>query len=76
MVVALYVYMWSVNKKRDREAAISGSALTTEQEKEAIEKGMQVCTILYTLSVWHVSFRGDVLVYRINDTDITSSRPL
>ncbi|KAH9898971.1 MFS general substrate transporter [Xylariomycetidae sp. FL2044] len=40
MVIILYVYMWSVNKKRDREAAISGSQLTGEQEKEAIERGM------------------------------------
>lgn len=42
MVVVLYLYMWTVNKKRDREAAISASRLTAEQEKEAIERGMQV----------------------------------
>ncbi|KAI0476630.1 MFS general substrate transporter [Xylaria cf. heliscus] len=46
MVVVLYLYMWTVNKKRDREAAISGSLLTTEQEKEAIERGMQDVTEL------------------------------
>jgi hypothetical protein len=46
MVVVLYIYMWSVNKKRDREAAVSGSQLTAEQEKEAIERGMQVCVHL------------------------------
>ncbi|CAJ2506795.1 Uu.00g079810.m01.CDS01 [Anthostomella pinea] len=40
MVIVLYMYMWSVNKKRDREASITGSHLTEEQEKEAIEKGM------------------------------------
>ncbi|GAW22789.1 hypothetical protein ANO14919_123320 [Xylariales sp. No.14919] len=41
LVVVLYLYMWAVNKKRDREAAISGAGLTDEQEKEAIERGMQ-----------------------------------
>ncbi|KAI0480887.1 MFS general substrate transporter [Xylariaceae sp. FL0804] len=46
MVVVLWVYMWMVNKKRDREAAISGSHLTDEQEREAIEKGMQDMTEL------------------------------
>ncbi|KAI1338196.1 MFS general substrate transporter [Xylariaceae sp. FL0016] len=46
MVVVLYVYMWSVNKKRDREAVVPGSHLTEEQEKEAIEKGMQDVTEL------------------------------
>ncbi|KAI8948246.1 MFS general substrate transporter [Xylaria longipes] len=46
MVVVLYLYMWTVNKKRDREAAVSGSQLTAEQEKEAIERGMQDVTEL------------------------------
>ncbi|KAI1150588.1 MFS general substrate transporter [Nemania diffusa] len=46
MVVVLYLYMWTVNKKRDREAAISASRLTAEQEKEAIERGMQDVTEL------------------------------
>lgn len=45
-VIVLYLYMWSVNKKRDREAAIQGSHLTVEQEKEAIEQGMQDMTEL------------------------------
>ncbi|KAI1085576.1 MFS general substrate transporter [Whalleya microplaca] len=46
MVVVLLLYMWSVNKKRDREAAISGSGLTEEQVREAIELGMQDVTEL------------------------------
>lgn len=46
MVIVLYVYMYSVNKKRDREAATTGSRLTEEQEKEAIERGMQDVTEL------------------------------
>ncbi|RYC58479.1 hypothetical protein CHU98_g7738 [Xylaria longipes] len=46
MVVVLYLYMWTVNKKRDREATVSGSQLTAEQEKEAIERGMQDVTEL------------------------------
>ncbi|KAI0017554.1 MFS general substrate transporter [Xylariomycetidae sp. FL0641] len=46
MVIVLFAYMWSVNKKRDREAAVSGSRLTDEQEREAIEKGMQDVTEL------------------------------
>ncbi|KAI1122921.1 major facilitator superfamily domain-containing protein [Nemania abortiva] len=46
LVVVLYAYMWAVNKKRDREAAISGSGLSPEQEKEAIERGMQDVTEL------------------------------
>jgi MFS family permease len=39
MVVVLYVYMWSVNKKRDQESA-SGVQLTEEEEREAVEQGM------------------------------------
>ncbi|KAI0456229.1 MFS general substrate transporter [Xylaria acuta] len=46
MVVVLYLYMWTVNKKRDRETSVSGSQLTAEQEKEAIERGMQDVTEL------------------------------
>ncbi|OTB02238.1 hypothetical protein M426DRAFT_264727 [Hypoxylon sp. CI-4A] len=46
MVIVLYVYMWSVNKKRDREAARYGPGLSEEQEKEAIEQGMQDVTEL------------------------------
>ncbi|KAI1435086.1 MFS general substrate transporter [Xylaria sp. CBS 124048] len=44
-VVVLYAYMWSVNKKRDREAAAAGT-LAAEQEKGAIERGMQDVTEL------------------------------
>jgi MFS family permease len=39
MVLVLYAYMWSVNKKRDRESA-SGVQLTEEEEREAVEQGM------------------------------------
>ncbi|KAI0097112.1 MFS general substrate transporter [Daldinia grandis] len=46
MVVVLYIYMWSVNRKRDREAALEGSGLSEEQEKQAIEQGMQDVTEL------------------------------
>lgn len=44
MVAVLYVFMWHENRKRDREAATNGSNLTTEQEKAAIEAGMQDMT--------------------------------
>jgi len=44
MVIVLYVYMWSVNKKRDREAAALGPEMSAEQEKQAIEMGMQDMT--------------------------------
>jgi hypothetical protein len=37
--------MWAVNKKRDREAAVSGQSLE-QQEREAIEKGMRDMTEL------------------------------
>jgi hypothetical protein len=37
MVVVLYVYMYTANKKRDREAG----TMTTEEERLAIEQGMQ-----------------------------------
>ncbi|KAI1444938.1 MFS general substrate transporter [Annulohypoxylon stygium] len=46
MVAVLYLYMWSENRKRDREAAVQGSGLSEEQEKEAIEQGMQDVTEL------------------------------
>ncbi|KAI0191580.1 MFS general substrate transporter [Astrocystis sublimbata] len=46
MVIVLYIYMSTVNKKRDREAAVSGSNLTPEKEQEAIEQGMQDVTEL------------------------------
>ena len=45
MVIILYAYMWSVNKKRDREAAQS-AALSDIEEREAIERGMQDVTEL------------------------------
>ncbi|OAK99720.1 MFS general substrate transporter, partial [Phaeosphaeriaceae sp. SRC1lsM3a] len=38
-VLVLYAYMWSVNKKRDKESA-SGISLTEEEEREAVEQGM------------------------------------
>ncbi|KAF2739507.1 MFS general substrate transporter [Polyplosphaeria fusca] len=43
MVLLLFFYMFSVNKKRDRENA-NGIHLTEEQEKEAIEAGMHDVT--------------------------------
>ncbi|XXH04385.1 hypothetical protein Hte_010799 [Hypoxylon texense] len=46
MVIVLYLYMYAANKKRDREAATAGSGLSEEQEKEAIEQGMQDVTEL------------------------------
>ena len=45
MVAVLYLYMWAENKKRDRKAAVCGSGLSEEQEKEAIEQGMQDVTL-------------------------------
>lgn len=44
-VIILYIYMYSVNKKRDREAAAQG-ALSEEEEKAAIESGMHDMTEL------------------------------
>lgn len=41
-VIVLYVYMLSVNKKRDREAAADGDL--EEYEKAAIERGMHDMT--------------------------------
>lgn len=43
MVVVLYFYMFSVNKKRDRDLAASGG-LAEEEEKAAIERGMHDMT--------------------------------
>lgn len=37
MVVVLYVYMYTANKKRDREAG----NMSAEEERLAIEQGMQ-----------------------------------
>lgn len=45
MVVLLYVYMWSVNKKRDREAAIEGDS-SVQIERAAIDRGMHDVTEL------------------------------
>lgn len=42
-VLVLFTYMWSVNKKRDKESA-SGIQLTEEEMKEAIEAGMHDVT--------------------------------
>ncbi|KAF2098472.1 MFS general substrate transporter [Rhizodiscina lignyota] len=43
MMVCLYVYMWRVNKSRDRDV-LEGRVLTEEEEKDAIERGMQDMT--------------------------------
>ena len=45
MIVLLYIYMYRANKSRDREAA-ERQGLTDEEEKEAIERGMQDLTEL------------------------------
>ncbi|KAF2127214.1 MFS general substrate transporter [Dothidotthia symphoricarpi CBS 119687] len=44
-VLTLFAYMWSVNKRRDRESA-SGARLTDEEEKAAVEAGMHDVTEL------------------------------
>ena len=45
MIVLLYIYMAMVNKKRDQEA--QSAPISSEQdEKEAIERGMQDMTEL------------------------------
>jgi ribose 1,5-bisphosphokinase PhnN len=41
-VLVLFAYMWSVNRKRDRESA--GSVRRDEEEKEAVEAGMHDVT--------------------------------
>jgi ACS family allantoate permease-like MFS transporter len=45
-VVVLYVYMYTVNKKRDREAAAAGVVNDVEEEKQAVERGMHDVTEL------------------------------
>nr|POE87312.1 putative transporter [Quercus suber] len=45
MVVVLYVYMYSVNKRRDRDMLAQGT-LSEDEEKAAIEQGMQDATEL------------------------------
>lgn len=44
-VIVLYAYMWSANKKRDRDAANSGES-QEEIERAGIECGMQDMTEL------------------------------
>ncbi|KAF2205035.1 MFS general substrate transporter [Delitschia confertaspora ATCC 74209] len=45
MCIVLYIYMYSVNKKRDREAAAGVNApLTEKEEREAVEAGMHDVT--------------------------------
>lgn len=44
-IIVLYVYMYMVNKKRDREAAAEGVE-DIEEEKQAIERGMHDVTEL------------------------------
>lgn len=44
-IVVLYIYMYAVNKKRDREAAAAGME-SGEEEKDAIERGMHDVTEL------------------------------
>ncbi len=39
MVVVLYIYMWSINRRRDRQQAELGVA-SDEESKEAVERGM------------------------------------
>lgn len=46
MVMLLLLYMWMANKKRDRQAAASGSFAAELEEKQAIEAGMQDVTEL------------------------------
>lgn len=46
MVCILYAFMWTVNKKRDREAQAAGPEARELAEREAIEKGMQDTTEL------------------------------
>ncbi|KAK6593342.1 allantoate permease [Botrytis cinerea] len=43
MVVVLYIYMYSSNKKRDAEQAARGE-VSEEEEREAVEKGMMDMT--------------------------------
>lgn len=43
MVVVLYIYMYTSNKKRDSEQAARGE-VSEEEEREAVEKGMMDMT--------------------------------
>lgn len=43
MIVLLYIYMFLENKKRDREA-LSAPISSEQDEKDAIERGMQDMT--------------------------------
>lgn len=45
MVVTLYIYMYTVNKKRDRAMAAEGT-VSDEEERAAIERGMHDVTEL------------------------------
>jgi hypothetical protein len=45
MAIILYVYMYTQNKKRDREAVAEGTA-SDEEKLAAIERGMQDMTEL------------------------------
>lgn len=45
MVVVLYIYMWSVNKRRDRELAVAGGR-SEDDKGAAIEQGMHDMTEL------------------------------
>ena len=48
-ISVLYVYMWSINKKRDREQAVDGSGPLDEKERvrrQGIEYGMHDMTEL------------------------------
>lgn len=67
-VLVLFAYMWSVNKKRDRESA-SGIQLTEQETKEAIEAGMHDMTeidnkgfryILYGIWPFHLKLKEPI----------------
>lgn len=51
MAVVLYIYMFTANKKRDREAAAIG-ATSDEEERAAIERGMLDTTELENKGTW------------------------
>lgn len=44
MCVLLYIYMYSINKKRDAEAAAAGPQLMEKEAKDAVEAGMHDMT--------------------------------
>lgn len=49
-ITILYIYMYLVNKKRDREAASRVSedpSAAGQEEREAIENGMLVCCLQF-----------------------------